>query len=129
MAALQSLESGKTVDVTGMPAPLLALFSPKVQPFLMDLLRQDPAAEARSTKLPILIVRGGKDIQVAAADAEALHSARPDAELITPPNMNHVLKDVAADDRASNLAAYADPNLPVDPTLVDAIASFVKARR
>jgi pimeloyl-ACP methyl ester carboxylesterase len=129
MTALQSLEAGKAVDVTGMPAPLLALFSPKVQPFLMDLLRQDPAAEARSTKLPILIVRGAKDIQVAGADAEALHAARPDAELVTPPNMNHVLKDVTGNDRASNVATYADPNLPVDPALVDAIAAFVKARR
>ena len=43
--------------------------------------------------------------------------------------MNHVLKDVAGDERASNLATYADPDLPVDPILVDAIAEFVKARR
>jgi hypothetical protein len=128
MAALDSLEAGKAVDTTGMPAPLLALFRPQVQPFLIDLLRQDPAALARSTSLPMLIVRGGKDIQVAAADAETLHSARPDAELLTPPEMNHVLKDVAADDRASNLATYADPSLPVDPTLVDVIAAFAKAR-
>jgi hypothetical protein len=129
MAALESLEAGKIVDVTGMPAPLLALFSPKVQPFLIDLLRQDPANLAHSTKLPMLVVRGGKDLQVAAADAEALHLAKPDAELLTPPNMNHVLKDVAADDRASNFAAYADPTLPVDPSLADAIARFVKAPR
>ena len=128
MAALDSLEAGKTVDVTGMPAPLLALFSPKVQPFLIDLLRQDPAALAAHTSLPMLIVRGGKDIQVSAADAQALHSARPNAELVTPPNMNHVLKDVSSDDRAANLVTYADPSLPVDSTLVDAIAAFVKAR-
>jgi hypothetical protein len=129
MTALQSLEAGKTVDTTGMPAPLLALFSPKVQPFLIDLLHQDPVALARSTKLPMLIVRGGKDIQVAAADAQALYSARPDAQLLIPPNMNHVLKDVAGDDRASNLAAYADPSLPIDASLVEGIAAFVKARR
>jgi uncharacterized protein len=129
MAALDSLEAGETVDPTGMPAPLLALFSPKVQPFLIDLLRQNPAALARSTKLPMLIARGGKDIQVAAADAEALHSARPDAKLLTPANMNHVLKDVAGDDRAANLASYADPSLPVDSSLVDGIAAFVNARR
>jgi uncharacterized protein len=129
MAALESLQAGKTVDVTGMPAPLLPLFSPKVQPFLIDLLRQDAANLARSTKLPMLIIRGGRDIQVAAADAEALRAARPDAELLTPPNMNHVLKDVASDDRASNLATYADPSLPVDPALVDGIAMFMKPRR
>jgi hypothetical protein len=40
--------------------------------------------------------------------------------------MNHVLKDVASDDRAANMATYADPSLPVDPAAVDAIAGFVK---
>jgi pimeloyl-ACP methyl ester carboxylesterase len=128
-AALQSLEAGKTADTSGMPAPLLALFNPKVQPFLMDLLRQDPAAMASATRLPMLIVRGGKDLQVAQADADALHAARPDARLLAPPDMNHVLKDVTGDSRAANLATYADSSLPVDPSLVDGIAEFAKASR
>ena len=126
MAALASLEAGKPADTTGMPTPLLALFNPKVQPFLIDLLAKDPAALAGRTKLPMLIIRGGKDIQVAQADADALRAARPDAKFVGPTDMNHVLKDVASDDRASNLATYADPSLPVDPSLVDAIALFVK---
>jgi len=129
MAALDSLEAGKTVDTTAMPAALMPLFNAKVQPFLIDLLAQDPAKLAAATRLPMLIVRGGKDIQVAAADLDALDAARPDAVVLSPPNMNHVLKDVAGDERASNLATYADPDLPVDPILVDAIAEFVKARR
>jgi uncharacterized protein len=129
LSALEELEAGKTVDTSGMPTPLLALFSPKVQPFLIDLLRQDPAALAKSTRLPILIVQGAKDLQVSIADAQALHSARSDAQLLVVPNMNHVLKDVAGDDRTANFAAYADPSLPVDPSLVDGIAAFVKARR
>jgi len=129
MAALDSLEAGKTVDTTAMPAALMPLFNAKVQPFLIDLLAQDPAKLAAATRLPMLIVRGGKDIQVAAADLAALDAARPDAVVLSPPNMNHVLKDVAGDERASNLATYADPDLPIDPILVDAIAEFVKARR
>ena len=129
MAALDSLEAGKTVDTTAMPAALMPLFNAKVQPFLIDLLAQDPAKLAAATRLPMLIVRGGKDIQVAAADLAALDAARPDAVVLSPPNMNHVLKYVAGDERASNLATYADPDLPIDPTLVDAIAEFVKARR
>jgi len=129
MSALDSLEAGKTVDTTAMPAALMPLFNAKVQPFLIDLLAQDPAKLAAATRLPMLIVRGGKDIQVAAADLAALDAARPDAVVLSPPNMNHVLKDVAVDERASNLATYADPDLPIDPILVDAIAEFVKARR
>jgi uncharacterized protein len=129
MAALDSLEAGKAADTSGMPTPLLALFNPKVQPFLIDLLHQDPPALAAKTRLPVLIARGGKDLQIAQADVDALHAARPDAKLLAPAKMNHVLKDVEGDDRASNLAAYADANLPVDPSLVDAIAAFVKAAR
>jgi hypothetical protein len=40
--------------------------------------------------------------------------------------MNHVLKDVATDDRAANVATYRDSSLPVDQGLVDAVAAFVK---
>jgi hypothetical protein len=40
--------------------------------------------------------------------------------------MNHVLKDVASDERSANVATYSDSSLPVDSALVDAIASFVK---
>jgi len=74
----------------------------------------------------VLIVQGTKDLQVSTVDAEALHKAQPRAELRLLPNMNHVLKDVAGDDRASNMAAYADPSIPVDSGLVDTIAAFVK---
>ena len=126
MAALSSLEAGKPADTAGMAAPLLALFDAKVQPFLIDLLAQDPAALAGRTKLPMLIVRGGKDLQVAQADADALRAARADAKFVGPADMNHVLKDVNGDDRASNRANYAAPSLSVDPSLVDAIAAFVR---
>jgi len=129
LPALASLEARKTVDTSTMPAPLLKLFAPQVQPFLMDLLSQDPAAEVAATTLPVLIVQGTKDLQVSTVDAEALKKAQPKAELHLIPNMNHVLKDVAGDDRAANMAAYADPSVPVDASLVDDIAAFVKARR
>ena len=129
LPAVATLEAGKTVDTSTMPAPLLKLFAPQVQPFLMDLLSQNPAAEVATTTLPVLIVQGTKDLQVSTVDAEALKKAQPKAELHLIPNMNHVLKDVAGDDRAANMAAYADPSVPVDASLVDDIAAFVKARR
>jgi hypothetical protein len=46
--------------------------------------------------------------------------------MLTPATMNHVLKDVAGEDRASNLATYSDPSLPIDASLIDGIADFVK---
>ena len=128
MAALDSLEAGKFVDASLLPRPLLALFNSKVQPYLMDMLRADPAKLAASTKLPMLIIRGGKDLQISAVDAAALHAARPDSKLIEPPDMNHVLKDVEGNDHSANIAAYGDPSLPVDASLADGIAAFVKGR-
>lgn len=129
MAALDSLEAGKTVDQSTLPAPLLPLFNAKVQPFLIDLLSKDPASLAADTKVPMLIVQGERDLQVSVADAKALAAAQPAAKLMLVPQMNHVLKDVAADDRASNLATYGNADLPVDASLVDGIVAFVKTKR
>ena len=61
----------------------------------------------------MLIVQGERDIQISAADAKLLAAAQPKARLVLIPAMNHVLKDVASDDRAANLATYADSSLPV----------------
>lgn len=126
MAALDTLEKGQHVDVSGMNPALLRLFAPQVQDFLIDDFRHDPAKLAASLKLPLLIVQGERDIQVSAADARALAAAQPKAKLVLVPAMNHVLKDVANDDRSANVATYSDSSLPVDSTLIDAIGSFVK---
>lgn len=125
LGAIDSLEQGKPVDLTDMPKPLQALFAPQVQPFMIDLMAKDPAALAASARLPMLIVHGGRDIQVPEQDARLLAAAQPEARLVVIPQMNHVLKDVRSDDRAANLVTYADPSLPVDSRLVDAIAEFV----
>jgi pimeloyl-ACP methyl ester carboxylesterase len=126
MPALDMLEKGAHVDVTAMNPALLPLFAPQVQDFLIDDFRHDPAKLAASLKVPLLIVQGGRDIQISPADAKALAAAQPKAKLVLIPAMNHVLKDVATDDRDANMATYADPSLPVDSALVDTIANFVK---
>ena len=109
-----------------MPAPLQQLFAPQVQPFLIDLMARDPAKLAKAVKVPMLIVQGGRDVQVGQGEAELLSKAQPRARLQIIPPMNHVLKDVASDDRGANRATYADPALPVNGQLSDAIADFVK---
>lgn len=126
MKALDALDRGEHVDVTGMHPALQKLFAPQVQGFLIDMFRHDPAKLASSLKLPLLIVQGERDIQISVADAKTLAAAQPKAKLVLIPTMNHVLKDVASDDRQANLATYADPSLPVDSAAVEAVASFVK---
>jgi len=125
LAAIAALEAGQRVDVTGMNPALLPLFAPQVQGYLIDLMAADPARLAKGLTVPLLIIHGSEDLQIAEADAKALHAAQPKSRLITLPGMNHVLKAVPPGDRAANFAAYADPALPLAPGLIDAIASFV----
>ncbi len=126
LAAIDTLESGKRVDANAMNPALMPLFAPQVQGFLIDLMSKDPAALAKGVGLPMLIVQGDQDLQVTAADAEALHKGQPKAQLKVIAGMNHALKQVRVGDRAANLAAYADPSVPIDPALVAAVADFVR---
>ena len=126
MAALDSLEAGKPVDAEALPAALQPLFNAAVQPFVINLLAQDPARLAAALPVPLLVVQGDKDIQVSVEDAKLIAAAQPKAKLAVLPDVNHVLKSVPGDDRTANLAAYADPSLPIAPSVVDAVAAFVK---
>jgi pimeloyl-ACP methyl ester carboxylesterase len=126
LAALDSLEAGKPVDAASLPAPLQPLFNAAVQPFVMNLLAQDPAGLAASLTVPLLVVQGDRDIQVTVDDARVLAAAQAKARLAVLPGVNHVLKAVTGDDRGANLATYADPSLPIAPSVIDTIAGFVK---
>ena len=123
LATLARLEKGETVGDVRLE--LSALFRPSVQPFMRSMLAVDPARELSSLKLPVMIVSGGHDLQVTAADAARLAKARPDAVRLDLPDMNHVLKITPAD-RAEQQDAYANPSLPLAPGLGDAIAAFVR---
>jgi len=128
MAAIGILEKGGSVDASKLPPPLLPLFNPSVQSYLRDLMAQDPAKLARALKLPLLIVQGGRDLQVGIGDAQALHAAQPKSELRVIAEANHVLKAVPEGDRAANMASYGDPARPLAPGIAEAIAAFVKPK-
>lgn len=128
-AALATLESGNHVDTSTMHPGLLGLFAPAVQDYLIDLMRYRPAELSAASKGPLLIVQGENDIQIGVDDAKRLAAARPDATLVLLPGVNHVLKKVGDVDRAGNVASYANPDLPIDTGVVDAVAGFVLKRR
>jgi hypothetical protein len=123
--ALAVLEAGNRVDATRLHPALQGMFSPSVQGFIIDLMAHDPAALAAKAEVPMLIVQGGRDMQVAQADGDALAAANPDATYVTIADMNHVLKTVETDERQANLMAYVDPSRPVSPRLVAAILEFL----
>jgi fermentation-respiration switch protein FrsA (DUF1100 family) len=96
-----------------------------VQGFLISAFGYDPAQLLRGYAKPVLIVQGRRDIQVSEADARLLARADPQASLVLLADVNHVLKSVASDDRKANLATYGDPERPLAPGVVDAIAGFL----
>ncbi len=123
LTILAALERGEAV--ASVSAALMPLFRPSVQPFLRSELGIDPAQELRSLTLPVLIVSGGRDLQVRAEDAALLAAARPDAARLDVADMNHVLK-IAPADAGGQQDAYSNPNLPLAPGLADAVAALVR---
>lgn len=123
-AALTELEAGRTVTDT--PPALAALFRPSVQPYLISWLPLDPAALMAAYDGPVFIGQGTTDIQVTTTDANALSAADPKATLKLWDGVNHLLK-IAPADRATNMATYANPDLPLAPGVVEDVAGFIKA--
>ena len=128
LANMDALETGGTVDTTGLPPGLQALFAPQVRDYLRALFTYDPVALIKSYKGPVLLVHGKNDLQIPVTNAERLKAAKPDATLVEIDGVNHMLK-VAPADRAGNMATYADPSLPLAPGVAEAIADFIKAAK
>lgn len=126
---IAELEVGHRVPAEAVPAPLLPLFAPQVQGFVIDLMATDPARLAGKVRLPILLIYGGSDLQVPSSDGELLAFAAPHAELVVLPGVTHVLKAVVGDDRTDNIATYADPALPLAEGIAARIARFLSANR
>lgn len=125
-SALTELEAGRTVADT--PPALAALFRPSVQPYLISWLPLDPAALIAAYDGPVFIGQGTTDLQVGVADAQALAAADPQATLKLWDGVNHVLKTAPAD-RAANIAAYSNPDLPLAPGVVEDVAAFIHDQR
>ena len=123
LAIVEQLSAGKTSD--DVPAELIALFRPSVQPYLASWFRFDPSREIARLKMPALVVQGTTDLQVGREDAELLSRSATTGRLLLIEGMNHVLKEVSADQEAQ-MKSYGDPALPVSPILVREIGSFIK---
>jgi uncharacterized protein len=124
-AAIDALTAGRRVDAATLPAPLQGLFAPAVQGLLISLFSYDPATLAAQTTLPLLIVQGGKDLQVPVSDAERMAAANPAATLAVLPDVSHTLKDVEGTTPAANLATYSNPSLPLGKGVAETIAGFI----
>lgn len=125
--AIDRIAAGERIAGADLPAPVAPLLGPEIQGYLASLLPLDPARMIAEVRRPVMILQGTRDLQVGVADAETLNRAASGATLRLLPNVNHVLKVVESDDRAANVAAYGDPDLPLAPGIAEAVADFVSS--
>ncbi|MGJ4890366.1 alpha/beta hydrolase [Bradyrhizobium sp. HKCCYLRH3099] len=119
--AIDAIMAGQIVD----PPPPELPIAPSMQPGIGSAFAEDPIDPLKQIVIPILIVGGARDSQIPRLDAVALATAAPAAKTLWLPDMNHVLVDVANEDE--NLSSYNDPDRPLDPDMVEAVAGFITA--
>lgn len=118
-AIIVSLEAGRTVE--NVSPKLAGLFRPSVQAYDISWFSLDPKTEIRKLSMPVLIVQGREDAQVAVSDAEQLKDAYPDAKLMLLPHMEHQLID--SDLRPANGAVVE--RKPIDAEMISGIVAFI----
>ncbi len=106
---------------------LRPMFLSQYRKFMRTWIEYDPTREIARVKVPVLVVQGGRDLQVSEADARSLKAAQPTATLVVIPAANHVFRAAASDDRMAQLRLYTDPTIPVVPELAPTIANWIKA--
>jgi pimeloyl-ACP methyl ester carboxylesterase len=121
-SVLRSLEAGQLYPSP--PVELAALFRPSVQPYLISWFKYQPTVELSRLTMPILIVQGTTDVQVATDEARMLYAARMESSLEIIEGMNHVLKLVP---RTGPLqaASYSDSTLAIAPRLTEVVVSHI----
>lgn len=120
--AIDAIMSGQIVD----PTPPGLSIPPSMQPGIASAFLEDPIDPLKQIIQPVLIIGGGRDRQLARLDLVALAAAAPAAKTLWLPEMNHVLVDVT--DEADDLAAYNQPERPLDPDMIDSVAAFIAGR-
>lgn len=121
---IEELLAGRTYPTP--PGALAGIFRLSVQPYIISWFRYLPANEVARLTIPVLIVQGTTDIQVATSEAEVLHAAKPDSKLEIIDGMNHVLKQVPAE-KSAQVASYSDSTLALSPRLGEVIIAFINS--
>jgi alpha-beta hydrolase superfamily lysophospholipase len=117
--AIDAIMAGQIVD----PTPPGLSIPPSMQPGIASAFLEDPIDPLKQIIQPVLIIGGGRDRQLARLDLVALAAAASAAKTLWLPEMNHVLVDVTDD--ADDVAAYNQPERPLDPDMIESVAAFI----
>ncbi|NDC40209.1 MAG: alpha/beta hydrolase [Chitinophagia bacterium] len=119
---LDSIKKGYIID--SIPAEMMSMFRPSIQPYLHSWFAHDPHLEIKKVKIPTLIVQGNRDIQVSLADAKKLKDAAPSATMVVFPGMDHILKQPSTEQGRWN-ETYFDPSFPLFPGMPLYLVNFI----
>ncbi len=125
----ERLAKSEPIETEGLPEELRMLLAARA--WLESHLRQDPIATIKKVRCPVLILQGGRDIQVSAErDAQVLSAAldqagHPDHELVVFPELDHLFKKTTGE-RSTGLDYFK--SRPIDPGFLDTLAAWLKER-
>lgn len=123
---LDLLKSGQTT--TDFPPALSSIFNLDLQPFMSNWMQYNPKDLIKELEIPVLILNGTKDLQVAATEAQQLKEAKEEAQLEIIENMNHLLFEINGDDLV-NSKSYNDNSYVVMPQVIEIITAFIKKEK
>ncbi|MEI7672823.1 MAG: alpha/beta hydrolase, partial [Deltaproteobacteria bacterium] len=122
-AILTALADGKDYPE---PSGFFAdFFRPSFQGYLASWFAYAPERELSEMAVPIVFVHGGRDIQTAETEPDALLTLRPAASAFILPTMNRMLKDVPADED-ENYRSITDPSFPLARGLVEVLSAVAR---
>jgi len=123
---LDLLKSGQTT--TDFPPALSSIFNLDLQPFMSNWMQYNPKDLIKKLEIPVLIINGTKDLQVAITEAQQLKEAKEEAQLEIIENMNHLLFEINGDDLV-NSKSYNDNSYVVMPQVIEIITAFIKKEK
>lgn len=119
---IKSLKKGKKVEnISNM---LQSIFRDSVQDYLISWFKYEPRKELASLNIPILVLHGAVDHQVAIENAKLLASAKKGTKLAIIDGMTHMIKEVK--NEGDEFKTYSDDSYPIPKALIDEIVAFVK---
>lgn len=119
---LATLKAGETTK--DYPLPLASIFNLEIQPFMSNWMQYDPAELMKNIEIPTLIINGDKDLQVGVEEAQLLHNAAQNGQLLIVENMNHLLVKIEGDD-LENMKSYNINTLNIAEEVNQTILNFI----
>ena len=119
---VKTLRKGKVEK--NIPPILQSVFRDSVQPYLISWFKYEPRKEIATLNIPVLVLHGTVDHQVAIENAKLLGSAKKGTKVVIIEKMTHTIKEVEKEE--DEFKTYSDPSYSIPKALINEIVTFVK---